>query len=360
MSNSSLLSVEGLSIGFATEEGPIRVVEDVSFTVAGGETVGLVGESGCGKSVTAQTIMRLLPSPPSRIEAGRIGFGANDLAQASEAQMRKIRGNEIAMIFQEPMTSLNPTMTIGEQIGEALLLHRGLRSSEARPKVMDMLTQVGIGRPEKRFVQYPHELSGGLRQRVMIAMALICNPKLLIADEPTTALDVTIQAQILELMKALQRDRDIAILLITHDLGVVEEMCDHVVVMYAGRIAETAPKAKLFAGPRHPYTAGLLAASPRKAKRGETLITIPGTVPPPGQRGQGCSFADRCPRMLERCRRDVPPLIDHDKVGSDRSNLMNVIDSDSLARDLREKPVSAFSHPAPGNDHRAACWNPVP
>jgi len=360
MSNSSLLSVEGLSIGFATEEGPIRVVEDVSFTVAGGETVGLVGESGCGKSVTAQTIMRLLPSPPSRIEAGRIGFGATDLAQASEAQMRKIRGNEIAMIFQEPMTSLNPTMTIGEQIGEALLLHRGLRASEARPKVMDMLTQVGIGRPEKRFVQYPHELSGGLRQRVMIAMALICNPKLLIADEPTTALDVTIQAQILELMKALQRERDIAILLITHDLGVVEEMCDHVVVMYAGRIVETAPKAKLFAGPRHPYTAGLLAASPRKAKRGETLITIPGTVPPPGQRGQGCSFADRCPRMLERCRRDVPPLIDHDKVGSDRSNLMNVIDSNSLARDLREKPVSTFSHPAPGNDHRAACWNPVP
>jgi oligopeptide/dipeptide ABC transporter ATP-binding protein len=360
MSTTGLLSVEGLSIGFATEEGPIRVVEDVSFTVAGGQTVGLVGESGCGKSVTAQTIMRLLPSPPSRIEAGRIQFEAADLAQASEAQMRKIRGNDIAMIFQEPMTSLNPTMTIGEQIGEALFLHRGLSRRDARPKVLEMLQQVGIGRPEKRFAQYPHELSGGLRQRVMIAMALICNPKLLIADEPTTALDVTIQAQILELMKTLQRERDIAILLITHDLGVVEEMCNHVIVMYAGRIAETAPAAKLFAKPRHPYTAGLLAASPRKAKRGETLTTIPGAVPPPGQRGEGCSFADRCPRVLPRCRHDVPPLIDHDKVGSDRPNLMNVIDPNSLARDLREKPVSTFSHPALGDAHRAACWNPVP
>jgi oligopeptide/dipeptide ABC transporter ATP-binding protein len=318
----ALLSVEGLSIGFATEEGPIRVVEDVSFSVAGGETVGLVGESGCGKSVTAQTIMRLLPSPPSRIEAGRIGFETIDLAQASEAQMRKIRGDKIAMIFQEPMTSLNPTMTIGDQIAEALLLHRGLSHAQARPKVLDMLKQVGIGRPETRFAQYPHELSGGLRQRVMIAMALICNPALLIADEPTTALDVTIQAQILELMKSLQRDLDIAILLITHDLGVVEEMCDQVVVMYAGRIAEKAPAKKLFAGPRHPYTAGLLAASPRNAVRGQTLVTIPGTVPPPGKRGHGCSFAERCPRSIERCRRDVPPLT--------------------------------------GDDHLAACWNPVP
>ncbi|WP_119388813.1 ABC transporter ATP-binding protein [Taklimakanibacter lacteus] len=355
-----LLSVEGLSIGFATEEGPIRVVEDISFAVASGETLGLVGESGCGKSVTAQTLMRLLPSPPARIEAGRIVFEGTDLAQAGEARMRKIRGNELAMIFQEPMTSLNPTMTIGAQIGEALLLHRGLGAGQARPKVLEMLTQVGIGRPEKRFAQYPHELSGGLRQRVMIAMALICNPRLLIADEPTTALDVTIQAQILELMKALQRDSGIAILLITHDLGVVEEMCDHVVVMYAGRIAEAAPAATLFARPRHPYTAGLLAASPRNARRGATLTTIPGTVPPPGKRGQGCSFADRCARALERCRRDVPPLMDHDKVGSDRPNLASTIDSNNLARNLREKPVSAFSHPAPGDEHRVACWNPVP
>ncbi len=318
----ALLSVEGLSIGFATEEGPIRVVEDVSFAVKGGETLGLVGESGCGKSVTAQTIMRLLPSPPSRIEAGRIGFNGIDLATASEAHMRKIRGNDIAMIFQEPMTSLNPTMTIGGQIAEALLLHRGARSAEARPKVLDMLSQVGIGRPEKRFTQYPHELSGGLRQRVMIAMALICEPKLLIADEPTTALDVTIQAQILELMKKLQRELDIAVLLITHDLGVVEEMCQEVVVMYAGRIAEKAPAPSLFAKPRHPYTAGLLAASPRKARRGQILPTIAGTVPPPGKRGRGCSFADRCPRALPRCREDVPPLL--------------------------------------GDAHLAACWNPVP
>jgi peptide/nickel transport system ATP-binding protein len=320
--STSLLSVEGLSIGFATEEASIRVVEDVSFAVTGGKTLGLVGESGCGKSVTAQTIMRLLPSPPARIEAGRIGFDGIDLATASEAQMRKIRGNDIAMIFQEPMTSLNPTMTIGDQIGEALLLHRGARPADVRAPVLDMLKQVGIGRPEKRFAQYPHELSGGLRQRVMIAMALMCQPKLLIADEPTTALDVTIQAQILELMKKLQRDLDIAIVLITHDLGVVEEMCEEVVVMYAGRIAEKAPAKSLFAKPRHPYTAGLLAASPRKARRGETLPTIPGTVPPPGKRGDSCSFADRCPRALPRCRQEVPPLV--------------------------------------GGDHRAACWNPVP
>jgi oligopeptide/dipeptide ABC transporter ATP-binding protein len=317
-----LLCVEGLSIGFATEEASVRVVEDVSFAIAKGKTVGLVGESGCGKSVTAQTIMRLLPSPPSRIEAGRISFDDFDLATASETRMRKIRGNDIAMIFQEPMTSLNPTMTIGDQIAEALLLHRGARPREARPRVLDMLKQVGIGRPEKRFAQYPHELSGGLRQRVMIAMALMCEPKLLIADEPTTALDVTIQAQILELMKKLQRDFDIAILLITHDLGVVEEMCQDVVVMYAGRIAEKAPAKQLFARPRHPYTAGLLAASPRKARRGEPLPTIPGTVPPPRNRGEGCSFAERCPRVLPRCRKDVPPLA--------------------------------------GDDHRAACWNPVP
>jgi oligopeptide/dipeptide ABC transporter ATP-binding protein len=322
MSKAPLLSVEGLSIGFATEEGSIRVVEDVSFSVRGGETVGLVGESGCGKSVTAQTIMRLLPSPPARIEAGCVGFDGTDLVQASEAQMRKIRGNQIAMIFQEPMTSLNPTMTIGEQIAEGLLLHRGAKSSQARHRVLDMLKQVGIGRPEKRFAQYPHELSGGLRQRVMIAMALICQPKLLIADEPTTALDVTIQAQILELMKALQRDLDIAVLLITHDLGVVEEMCQEILVMYAGRIVEKAPARVLFRKPRHPYTAGLLAASPRKAPRGSALPTIPGTVPAPGKRGQGCSFAERCARALPRCRIDVPPLV--------------------------------------GDAHLAACWNPVP
>ena len=309
MSNSSLLSVEGLSIGFATEEGPIRVVEDVSFTVAGGETVGLVGESGCGKSVTAQTIMRLLPSPPSRIEAGRIGFGATDLAQASEAQMRKIRGNEIAMIFQEPMTSLNPTMTIGEQIGEALLLHRGLRASEARPKVMDMLTQVGIGRPEKRFVQYPHELSGGLRQRVMIAMALICNPKLLIADEPTTALDVTIQAQILELMTGLTRRLNVALIIITHNLGVVARYAKRVNVMYAGRIVESGSAADVYHDPRHPYTIALLRSVPRLDRpRQARLDPVEGQPPDLTRLDGGCSFRPRCRFAVAACAEARPPL----------------------------------------------------
>ena len=311
MSNSSLLSVEGLSIGFATEEGPIRVVEDVSFTVAGGETVGLVGESGCGKSVTAQTIMRLLPSPPSRIEAGRIGFGATDLAQASEAQMRKTRGNEIAMIFQEPMTSLNPTMTIGEQIGEALLLHRGLRASEARPKVMDMLTQVGIGRPEKRFVQYPHELSGGLRQRVMIAMALICNPKLLIADEPTTALDVTIQGQILDLIADLVAERGMSMILISHDLGVIAENVQRMMVMYGGTVVESGPTDEVFRRMGHPYTQGLFRARPKLgARKGTRLTTIAGTVPELADLPAGCTFSERCPLVIDQCRTALPPMVE--------------------------------------------------
>ena len=323
MSSAPLLSVEGLTIGFNTEQGRVRVVEDVNFSLAAGKTMGLVGESGCGKSVTAQTIMRLLPSPPSVIEAGRILFDGDDLAAASQKRMQKIRGDRIGMVFQEPMTSLNPTIRIGEQIAEPLMLHRGLGRREAEAQVLRVLGQVGIGNAERRLQQYPHELSGGLRQRVMIAMAIICNPKLLIADEPTTALDVTIQAQIMELLKALQKELGLAILLITHDLGMVAEMCETIAVMYAGRIAETGPTAEIFAKPRHPYTHGLLNSSPRRAKKGERLPSIPGLVPPPGARGVGCSFAARCPRALERCRVEFPPL----------------------AREGRAA---------------AACWNPVP
>jgi oligopeptide/dipeptide ABC transporter ATP-binding protein len=318
-----LLRVEDLTVGFSTEQGPIRVVEDVSFSLEAGRTLGLVGESGCGKSVTAQTLMRLLPSPPSRIEKGKILFGGEDLAAATARRMQKIRGDLIGMVFQEPMTSLNPTLRIGEQIAEPLMLHRGLSYREAEAQVIRVLGQVGIGNAERRLLQYPHELSGGLRQRVMIAMAIICGPKLLIADEPTTALDVTIQAQIMELLKSLQSELGLAILLITHDLGMVAEMCETVAVMYAGRIVETGPTGEVFARPRHPYTFGLLESSPRRAAKGERLASIPGLVPPPGARGTGCSFAARCPRALDRCRAELPRLI-----------------------------LSAGT--------AAACWNPVP
>jgi oligopeptide/dipeptide ABC transporter ATP-binding protein len=323
MTNEPLLSVEGLSVAFNTEEGRVRVVEDVSFQLAAGETLGLVGESGCGKSVTAQTIMRLLPSPPSRIEGGRIMFEGEDLVVLPDARMRRIRGDRIGMVFQEPMTSLNPTQRVGRQIAEVLSLHRGLGYGDAKALVVSTLKKVGIGNAERRLEQYPHELSGGLRQRVMIAMAIVCGPKLLIADEPTTALDVTIQAQIMELLQALQRDLGLSILLITHDLGIVAEMCRTMVVMYAGRIVESGPSAEIFTSPRHPYTAGLINSSPRHARKGERLPTISGLVPPPGQRGAGCNFADRCPRALEKCRIEAPPL-------------------------------------APISGRLAACWNPVP
>ena len=308
MTNEPLLSVEGLSVAFNTEQGLVRVVEDVSFQLAAGETLGLVGESGCGKSVTAQTIMRLLPSPPSRIEGGRILFEGEDLVVLPDSRLRKIRGDRIGMVFQEPMTSLNPTQRVGRQIAEVLSLHRGLRYGDARAQVISALKKVGIGNAERRSEQYPHELSGGLRQRVMIAMAIVCGPKLLIADEPTTALDVTIQAQIMELLQALQRDLGLSILLITHDLGIVAEMCRNMVVMYAGRIVESGPAAQIFSRPRHPYTAGLINSSPRHARKGERLPSIPGLVPPPGQREKGCNFADRCPRAQVKCHREAPPL----------------------------------------------------
>jgi oligopeptide/dipeptide ABC transporter ATP-binding protein len=323
MTPGPLLSVEGLSVAFNTEQGRVRVVEDVSFQLAAGETLGLVGESGCGKSVTAQTIMRLLPSPPSRIEGGQIIFEGEDLVALPDSRMRRIRGDRIGMVFQEPMTSLNPTQRVGRQIAEVLSLHRGLGYGDAKALVVSTLKKVGIGNAERRLEQYPHELSGGLRQRVMIAMAIVCGPKLLIADEPTTALDVTIQAQIMELLQALQRDLGLSILLITHDLGIVAEMCRTMIVMYAGRVVESGPSAEIFTNPRHPYTAGLINSSPRHAKKGERLPTISGLVPPPGQRGIGCNFADRCPRVLEKCRVEAPPL-------------------------------------APIDGRLAACWNPVP
>jgi peptide/nickel transport system ATP-binding protein len=284
------------------------VLEGVGFTLDAGAVVGLVGESGCGKSVTAMSVMRLLPSPPSRVDRGSIRFDGIDLLSLDEDAMRDMRGNRIGMIFQEPMTSLNPTFTVGWQIDEALRLHTPLGREARHQRCLELMRLVGIGAAERRLKQYPHELSGGLRQRIMIAMALACEPRLLVADEPTTALDVTIQAQILDLLSGLRDRLGMAILLITHDLGVVAEYCDQVVVMYAGRVVEKAPVRPLFARPRHPYTAGLLASIPKLDGVRGLLPTIPGMVPSPGNRPPGCPFADRCPNVLARCRAEMPPL----------------------------------------------------
>jgi peptide/nickel transport system ATP-binding protein len=307
-----LLRVENLKTHFHTRDGIVRAVDGVSFEVGAGETLAIVGESGCGKSVTSMSILRLLPMPPARIADGRIEFDGRNLLELSEPEMRKVRGNAISMIFQEPMTSLNPVLTIGRQIAEALVLHRGMSQKEATARAIEMLRKVHIPEAERRITQYPHELSGGMRQRVMIAMALACGPRLLIADEPTTALDVTIQAQILELMRELHRETGAAIILITHDLGVVAEMAQRVVVMYAGRKVEEAPIEELFANPRHPYTRGLLGSMPHLGdsvnETGKRLVEIPGMVPSLRDPAPGCLFAPRCPNVIDRCTRDTPPL----------------------------------------------------
>jgi peptide/nickel transport system ATP-binding protein len=306
-----LLEVDRLQTWFFTRDGVVRAVDGVSFSVFPGETLAVVGESGCGKSVTSLSILRLIASPPGRVVGGRVMFEGRDLLGLSEPEMRELRGNEISMIFQEPMTSLNPVLTVGRQIAEALTLHRGMTRAEALARAVEMLRLVDIPEPERRVGEYPHQLSGGMRQRVMIAMALACNPRLLIADEPTTALDVTIQAQILDLMRALKEKTGAAIVLITHDLGVVAEMAQRVIVMYAGRKVEEAPVELLFARPRHPYTRGLLSSIPRLGEGGASrrrLAEIPGVVPSLREAISGCVFAPRCPYAVERCRREYPPL----------------------------------------------------
>jgi peptide/nickel transport system ATP-binding protein len=307
----ALLEVENLQTHFRTPDGVNRAVDGVSFQVEEGETLAIVGESGCGKSVTAMSILRLIPEPPGKV-AGAIRFEGRDLMTLDDRAMRGIRGNDISMIFQEPMTSLNPVLSIGRQLGETLRLHQGLDHQAAQARAMDMLNLVGISEPGRRLSEYPHQMSGGMRQRVMIAMALACNPKLLIADEPTTALDVTIQAQILDLMTELKRRIGAAIILITHDLGVVAEVAERVMVMYAGRKVEEAPVAALFRTPRHPYTQGLLGAVPKLGSSltgAETrLAEIPGTVPSLKQRIVGCVFAGRCPIATELCRQVAPAL----------------------------------------------------
>jgi peptide/nickel transport system ATP-binding protein len=324
-----LLEVEDLGTWFYTRQGIVKAVDGVNFGVASGETLAIVGESGCGKSMTALSLMRLIPDPPGRIVSGTIKLGGKDLLKLSEEEMRKVRGNEISMIFQEPMTSLNPVMTIGKQITEALVLHRDLDKKAAWKRAIEMLDLVKIPEPQQRAKEYPHQLSGGMRQRAMIAMALACNPKVLIADEPTTALDVTIQAQILELIVELQREFGAAVILITHDLGVVAETARRVIVMYAGRKVEEASVGELFARPMHPYTRGLLNSIPRlDLLRGENeadtdrLQEIPGIVPPLFALPEGCAFAPRCPRAIDKCRVERP----------------------------------SYEEKAPG--HWAACWHP--
>lgn len=305
-----LLEVQNLKTRFKTDDGSFFAVDDVSFSVKKGQTLGIVGESGCGKSVTSLSIMRLIQKP-GLIDSGKVLFKGQNLLDLPEDKMREIRGNEIAMIFQEPMTSLNPVYTIGDQIEEAILLHqKELNKQQARERAIEMLRLVGIPAPEKRFFEYPHQLSGGMRQRVMIAMAISCNPELLIADEPTTALDVTIQAQILDLMRKLQKDFGAGMILITHDLGVVAEMCQEVAVMYAGRVVEYGTVEDIFYRPKHPYTKGLLDSIPHfeTGHKLEKLQTIKGMVPSLYNLPKGCRFADRCPYVQNDCREAYPSL----------------------------------------------------
>jgi len=323
---STIVEVKNLKTSFSTSEGRFLAVDNVSFKVDQGQTLGIVGESGCGKSVTSLSIMRLIPTPPGQIEAGEILFKGKDLLKLSKEEMRNIRGNQIGMIFQEPMTSLNPVFTIGNQISEAISIHqKSLTRKEIRKRTLEMLMLVGIPSPETRINDYPHQLSGGMRQRVMIAMALSCNPQLLIADEPTTALDVTIQAQILDLIKKLQREFQTAMILITHDLGVVAETCNNVAVMYAGRIVEEGKVEDIFNYPKHPYTKGLLSSVPHfeSGQRLKKLETIPGIVPSLAHLPPGCRFQTRCKFATDICKKTDPPL----------------------------EPIE--------NEHRVACYHPV-
>jgi oligopeptide/dipeptide ABC transporter ATP-binding protein len=309
----SLIEVKNLEVQFEVRGVTLRAVDDVSFHIAPGETLGLVGESGCGKSVTAQAIMRLIPQPPGKISGGQILFDNTDLLKLTESQMRDIRGNRISMIFQEPMTSLNPVFTVGDQVAEVIELHQDLTRKSAMEKVIEVFRQVGIPAAEKRINEHPHKMSGGMRQRVMIAMALACNPRLMIADEPTTALDVTIQAQILDLMNKLKEDTGASILFITHDLGVIAEMAQRVAVMYLGKMAEYADVADLFDDPRHPYTIGLMSSVPAVSKGKDRLATIPGVVPSLFNIPEGCPYYERCPDARTVCEEKLPAITEVSK-----------------------------------------------
>jgi len=332
----SLLEVRELTTAFQTGRGEISAIEEVSFALDEGEILGIVGESGSGKSVTALTIMGLLPQPPARVAAGSVRFAGEEPTTASPTRMEKIRGAGISMVFQEPMTSLNPVFTIGEQIMETVRAHEQMSASAQRDRAIEMLDRVGIPSATRRLNDYPHQLSGGQRQRVMIAMALACRPKLLIADEPTTALDVTIQAQVLDLLMDLRDELGMAIVVITHNMGVIAEVADRVLVMYAGRIVEQSPVASLFDAPRHPYTKGLLACVPTLEQDRPRLIAIPGALPEPARRPPGCCFAPRCGHCIEACRAAIPPLVmwaDHRAVACIRAQ--------ELAQELANELVAS-------------------
>jgi oligopeptide/dipeptide ABC transporter ATP-binding protein len=345
-----LLEINDLNVAFETNRGDIRPVRDVSFSIFPGQTVALVGESGCGKSVTALSILRLIPSPPGKVLGGSINFDGRDLLTLDEHRMRSVRGREIAMIFQEPMTSLNPVYTIGDQIAEAVVLHQRVRSREAYQIAEKALADVGIADPHRRLREYPHQLSGGMRQRVMIAMALSCQPKLLIADEPTTALDVTIQAQILELLRKLQKETGMAILMITHDLGVVAENADVVNVMYASRIVESATVEELFDTPMHPYTQGLFRSVPKLGRKTQRLETIPGTVPNPARFPPGCKFHTRCSRTRELAAEAPADEVVEIASAGDRFKVLKRCQADEpLLREIAQRHWAAC-HQIPGYD----------
>ena len=310
-----LLEIKDLCVEFKTMAGTVHAVDHLSYTLHRGEKLGIVGESGSGKSVSSLAMMQLIPNPPGKVTGGQILYNGKDLVKLSEREMEKIRGNEISMIFQEPMTSLNPIIRCGKQIAESLQLHRGMKKKEAMEEAIKMMQAVGIANPQARAYEYPHQMSGGMRQRVMIAMALACQPQILIADEPTTALDVTIQAQILDLIRDLNQKMNTSVVFITHDLGVVSELCDTVIVMYNGHIVEKAPVADIFREPLHPYTQGLLSAIPRITKERKPLSTIEGMVPNPVERIKGCRFWPRCPKACDRCRKEEPSVF---SVGENR------------------------------------------
>ena len=309
--NNILLSVQDLKVYFVGDEKVARAVDGVSYEVHEGETACIVGESGCGKTVSALTILGLIPQPPGKIMGGKVLFNGQNLLELSDVEMQKIRGNQIAMVFQEPMSSLNPVFTVGDQIQEAIVIHETLNEKQTRDRSIQLLKDVGIPSPEERLNDYPHQLSGGMRQRVMIAMALACNPDLVIADEPTTALDVTIQAQILNLFEELQTSRDMSLLYITHDLGVVANIADYIYVMYAGIIVERGNSRDIFHDAHHPYTMGLLASLPHRSKRGAELHSIPGTVPDPAYKPGGCPFHPRCDYAIDTCRTEFPDMCDY-------------------------------------------------